>query len=71
MGFVVHATHRRCILKDLANLALDTARVRGATYADVRIVQHREQTVNVKNGVVEGHEAFLKANDKKLFAQWR
>jgi len=25
----------------------------------------------VKNGVIEGHEAFLKANDKKLFAQWR
>jgi TldD protein len=40
-------------LKELANLALDTAQARGATYADVRIVEHREQTVNVKNGVVE------------------
>ncbi len=40
-------------MKELANLALDTAQVRGAAYADVRIVEHREQTVNVKNGVVE------------------
>jgi TldD protein len=40
-------------LEELAKLALDTARVRGATYADVRIIEHREQTVNVKNGVVE------------------
>jgi TldD protein len=40
-------------LKELANLALDTACVRGATYADVRIVQRREQSISVKNGVVE------------------
>jgi TldD protein len=37
----------------LAELALDTARARGATYADVRIVERREQHVRVKNGVVE------------------
>lgn len=40
-------------MKALANLALNTARSRGATYADVRIVEHQEQTVRVKNGIVE------------------
>ena len=40
-------------MRELANLALDTACVYGATYADVRIIEHREQTVNVRNGVVE------------------
>jgi TldD protein len=40
-------------LRQLTGLALDTARTRGATYADVRIVEHREQTVGVKNAVVE------------------
>jgi len=40
-------------VKALADLALDTARSRGATYADVRIIEHREQTVRVRNGVVE------------------
>jgi TldD protein len=40
-------------LRQLTGLALDTARTRGATYADVRIVEQREQTIGVKNGVVE------------------
>jgi TldD protein len=40
-------------VKALANLALDVARSRGATYADVRVVERREQTVRVKNGDVE------------------
>ncbi|RLC92761.1 MAG: TldD/PmbA family protein, partial [Chloroflexi bacterium] len=40
-------------MRELADLALDTAHTRGATYADVRIVERREQTVGVKNGVVE------------------
>ena len=40
-------------MKALANLALDTARSQGATYADVRLIEHREETVRVKNGVVE------------------
>ncbi len=40
-------------MNEFTDLALETARVRGATYADVRIVERREQTVNVKNGVVE------------------
>ena len=40
-------------MRQLTGLALDTACVRGATYADVRIVERREQTIGVKNGVVE------------------
>jgi TldD protein len=40
-------------LKELTGLALDTARARGATYADVRIVERREQAIGVKNGVVD------------------
>jgi TldD protein len=40
-------------LRQLTGLALDTAHTRGATYADVRIVERHEQTVGVKNGVVE------------------
>jgi len=40
-------------LRELAELALNTAQTRGATYADVRIVEHREQMLSVKNGVVE------------------
>ncbi|MBI3361957.1 MAG: TldD/PmbA family protein [Chloroflexi bacterium] len=34
--------------------ALDMARVRGAQYADVRIVHSTEQSLSVKNGVVDG-----------------
>ena len=33
--------------------ALDTARNRGAQYADVRVVSNREQRIVVRNGVVE------------------
>lgn len=40
-------------MRQLTALALDTACSQGATYADVRIVEHREQAVGVKNGVVE------------------
>ena len=40
-------------MRQLTDLALDTARLHGATYAVVRIVEHHEQTVGVKNGVVE------------------
>jgi len=33
--------------------ALDTARRRGAEYADIRLVANREQRIVVRNGVVE------------------
>lgn len=39
-------------MKELTDLALDTARLRGATYADIRIVHRRTQQVGVRNGVV-------------------
>ncbi len=40
-------------MRDLANVALDTARLRGATYADIRFVTDKTQNVMVKNGLVE------------------
>lgn len=40
-------------MRDLANVALDTARQKGATYADIRFVTDRGRNVNVKNGKVE------------------
>ena len=33
--------------------SLDTARARGAEYADIRLVSNREQRIVVRNGVVE------------------
>ena len=41
-------------MKELTDLALDTARSRGATYADVRVVHRRTQQVTVRNGAVTG-----------------
>jgi TldD protein len=38
--------------KDLASWALDTAALRGATYADVRIVQDRSRALATKNGKI-------------------
>lgn len=43
-------------MRDLANLALDTAKAKGATYADIRFVDNRTRTVQVKNGKVESLE---------------
>ncbi len=40
-------------MKDLLNLALDTATSGGASYADIRIVEERKETLLVKNGKVE------------------
>jgi TldD protein len=40
-------------LNDLLSRALDLARLRGAQYADIRIVEHREENLAVKDGVVE------------------
>jgi TldD protein len=41
-------------VRDVALRALDTARSRGASYADVRIVHFRSETVGVRNHNVEG-----------------
>jgi len=40
-------------MKDLTDRALDTAARRGATYADVRIVHRREESISVKTGRVQ------------------
>jgi TldD protein len=41
-------------MRDVALRALDTARMRGASYADVRIVQFRSESVTARNKNVEG-----------------
>jgi len=41
-------------VRDVALRALDTARTRGASYADVRIVHFRSQSVTARNRNVEG-----------------
>jgi len=40
-------------LKDLMDRSLDSARLRGAQYADVRVVNNRTQNIAVRDGVVE------------------
>ena len=41
-------------MRDLAQLALDTATQGGAGYADVRVVRRAEESIIVKSGRVEG-----------------
>ncbi len=41
-------------MKTLTERALNLAQVKGATYADIRMVERRTQNITVKNGVVEG-----------------
>ena len=40
-------------MKDLMNRALDLARLRGANYADMRVVHNRTENIAVRDGVVE------------------
>ncbi|MGD2156555.1 MAG: TldD/PmbA family protein [Anaerolineales bacterium] len=40
-------------MKELMSRALDLAQLRGAQYADVRVVENRTETLVVKNGVVD------------------
>lgn len=40
-------------MKELMMRAIDLAKMRGAHYADVRVVNHREETIAVKDGIVE------------------
>ena len=39
-------------MKDLASWALNTAAQRGATYADVRVVDDRSRALSTKNGKI-------------------
>jgi len=41
-------------MRDVALRALDTARMRGASYADVRIVEFKSESVTARNNAVEG-----------------
>src|SRR5262252_3760750 len=41
-------------MKDLTDHALNVAKLAGARYADIRILDRREQVVSVKNGNVDG-----------------
>ena len=41
-------------MDELAARALDTARLRGACYADVRVIELATQSLSVRNGVVDG-----------------
>ena len=41
-------------MKDLIDHALNIARLKGARYADIRIIDRREQVASVKNGNVDG-----------------
>ncbi len=40
-------------MRDLTDRALNVAEVKGATYADIRLVRRESQRITVKNGVVE------------------
>lgn len=40
-------------MKELASLALDAARVFGASYADIRIIEEQSESIGMKNGQVE------------------
>ncbi len=44
-------------MRELADRALNLARIRGASYADIRIVRREQQHIVVKNGVVEAAES--------------
>jgi len=50
-------------VKALAMLVLDKAESRGATYADVRVVESQEETIRVRNGIVE---ALTETTDRGL-----
>src|SRR5215207_7908158 len=41
-------------MRELTDRALDTAAQLGATYADVRVVRRRDESIAVKSGRVEG-----------------
>src|SRR5689334_18438413 len=40
-------------VKDLAQRAMDTAKLKGARYADIRLIESRRETASVKDGNVD------------------
>jgi len=43
-------------MNEIANWALNTAQLRGATYVDARVIAHRSRALSTKNGKVGGAE---------------
>src|SRR5258708_7469201 len=43
-------------MNEIANWALNTAQLRGATYVDARVISHRSRALSTKNGKVGGAE---------------
>jgi TldD protein len=41
-------------MREITDRALETARVRGASYADVRVVRRQEESIDVKSGRLAG-----------------
>ncbi|MFH1422530.1 MAG: TldD/PmbA family protein [Planctomycetota bacterium] len=41
-------------MRDLTQLALDTAKAKGASYADIRIIEHKIESIGLRNGAVGG-----------------
>src|SRR2546430_1125561 len=39
-------------MRDLCTLAIDTAKKRGATYADIRIITTKKEAISVRNGAL-------------------
>ncbi len=44
----------RALVRDISDRALDTARLRGASYADVRVVRRLEESIDIKTGRLAG-----------------
>ncbi|MCK4591436.1 MAG: hypothetical protein KAT86_06750, partial [Candidatus Latescibacteria bacterium] len=42
-----------CNLRELTNIALNLAKLEGASYADIRIVNQKQESLEVKNGSPE------------------
>ena len=51
-SFTLKARDGTLRMRDLANWAIDTARLRGAKFADVRVMDFRHRDVSTKNGEV-------------------
>src|SRR3954447_4043155 len=49
----MHDQAQEGFVRDLVDRALNTAQVRGANFADIRIEERRVQSVSVKNGAVD------------------
>src|SRR5215475_12340728 len=49
-----HRERATTIMKEFTDHALNIASAAGASYADIRIIDRREQVVTVKNGNVDG-----------------